>query len=410
MPKLFSSENIAKKVFLAMILGTITGLVLQDKASEIKFLGDIFLNLLKMTIVPTIFIIVSAAVCGTKESGEMGQIGLKAVIFYLITTLAAALIGTGIGLIFDPGVGFSFTGTENVAALDIKEMSTWQAFLTSLFPKNIIASMAKGNIIHVMIAALLSGFALKAVAKQHHEVYGVMDVLTEFVQKLVGLVIAISPIGVFALMANTAGHYGLAMFGSIGALIGLFYLGCVAHFLLVYSTIARLKIGIGPWELIKRCYEQVVFTVATTSSVATLPISIRTATEKFNVRASVANFCIPLGSQMNKDGNGVLLPIVLIFTGNAAGIDFSSMDILMMTGFTILMTLGGGGIPGSGIVKVAVVAQAFHLPLDIVAIVAGIYRLLDMGITSLNCLGDVVIAAAIDSQHAEKELAELQNG
>ncbi|MDO6707341.1 dicarboxylate/amino acid:cation symporter [Photobacterium sp. 1_MG-2023] len=176
------------------------------------------------------------------------------------------------------------------------------------------------------------------------------------------------------------------------------------NFLFTYALITRLQINIGPFELIKRCHEQVLFTLATTSCVATLPVSIKTAREKFGVRPNIANFCIPLGSQMNKDGNAILLPIVLIFTGNAAGIDFTLIDLALMTGFSILMTLGGGGIPGSGIIKIAVVAQAFHLPLEIVGIVAGIYRLLDMGITTLNCLGDVVIAAAIDADEKRTEM------
>ncbi len=399
--KWWKKQSLSMKVLIGMISGVAVGMIWGPGAVQIKFIGDIFINLLQMSLIPIVLFVMSSAICSAKSPKTLGSIGGKVIAYYMLTTVLAAVIGLVVGKILRPGVGFSFAGisTEGVK---LAEFTTFQAFILDLFPKNIIASMSSGNVLHVAVFSIFIGLAAVFMGEKGEPVRKALKTMSDLVQSLVGIIISFSPIGVFCLMAATFGKYGSSLFGPIAKLLGTFYLGTLVHFFLVYILLLWIVTKISPWTFIKKASSLMIYTMSTCSSTASIPMSLKIAKEEFNLSDTVSNFTIPLGSQINKDGNGVLLPIVLIFTAQAAGIPISIPQMFLMVGFAVLVTLGGGGIPGSGIVKIAVLVATFNLPLEIVPIMAGLYRLVDMGITTLNCTGDLAGAIIIDKLEEKK--------
>ena len=401
----WKKQSLSMKVLIGMISGIIVGMIWGPGAVQIKFIGDVFINLLKMSLIPIVLFVMSSAICSAKSPKTLGSIGGKVIAYYMLTTVLAAVIGLVIGKILQPGVGFSFAGVST-EGVKLAEFTSFQKFVVDLFPKNIVASMSKGNVLHVAVFSIFIGLAAVFMGEKGEPVRNFLQSASELVQSLVGIIISFSPIGVFCLMAATFGKYGTSLFGPIAKLLGTFYLGAIVHFFLVYILLLWIVTKISPWTFIKKASSLMIYTLSTCSSTASIPMNLRIAKEEFKLSDTVANFTIPLGSQINKDGNGVLLPIVLIFTAQAAGIDISIPQMFLMVGFAVLVTLGGGGIPGSGIVKIAVLVATFNLPLEIVPIMAGLYRLVDMGITTLNCTGDLAGAVIIDKLE-EKRLEKI---
>jgi len=390
----YKKQSLAVKIFAGMILGSILGIVLGPEATKLKFIGDIFLNLLKMCLIPIILFVIISAVSSVQDTKTLGRIGFRVVFYYLVTTVFSSIIGVAVALIFKPGSGFVLTGKS--AAMELPKFVSWQKFLVDLFPKNIVSSMADGNYIHLMVFAIFVGVAIVYMGDKGRKLQSGFSYLSDLVMSLVGIIISFSPVGVFCLMAASIGQYGPALFSPVAKLMGTFYFGCLVHLIIVYLLILWLFTKISPWNFIVKSSPLTMYTISTCSSTASIPINLRIAEDEFNVSKSVSSFTIPLGSQINKDGNGILLPCVLIFASQAAGVPLTIPNMLLMIVLATLMTLGGGGIPGSGIVKIAVVVSAFNLPIEVVAIMAGVYRLLDMGITTLNCLGDLAGTVVID--------------
>jgi Na+/H+-dicarboxylate symporter len=381
-------------IFVSLIAGIIAGFIFQENIIPLGIIGDLWLNLIKLIVVPLILFILMQTIGRTEAESGMGKVVLLTIPYFIITTLIAGVIGSVLALVTKPGAGFHIENVQAEAVPDVTPAS----FLESLVTDNIFASMSEGNVLQVLIVAILLGVAIRFIPNSgvRSGIITGVDYITELIFSYIKIVIAISPIGIFFLMAATIGENGSKILGSFASLIGLFYIGVLAQIFLVYGTTVWSVGKVNPFTFLKRSSKLWLFTASTASSAAAIPVSLGVARERFGVKESIRNFVIPLGSQINHDGNAIMLPLMAVFAGQAAGMQFSFTQLIGIVLLGTLLSFGGGGIPGSGIVKVLIVMQAFGLPMEIGAMAAGFYRLFDMGITTANSLGDLAGAVAIN--------------
>lgn len=401
-------SNNAILTFVAMIIGAILGLVFGDTMNNFKFIGDIWLNCIKMIIVPLVFCIMVTAVADQEDARSLGRVAARIIGYYLTTTVIAAIIGATLALIIKPGVGASFSGLASTEVTNTASFSL-KTFFTSLFSSNMFGTFADGNVLQTMVIAIMLGVALLRVKNQEHKtiILNWFKSANEMLFSYIRMVIKVAPIGVLFLIADSFGVYGYSILTSMAGLIGTFWLGILAQVFLTYGIILWLFTRMNVFTFLRKSAPVWTFTMASCSSSANIPVGIRTAQEEFGAPKNIANFCIPLGAQMNYDGSAILYPIVLIFTSQLYGIPLEVGTLIQMIIVAVLLASSGGGIPGSGIVKMLVIVETFGLPVEIVGVIAGFYRFIDMGTTTGNCLGDLV-GTVVVSKWEEKSLAEAK--
>jgi Na+/H+-dicarboxylate symporter len=267
-------------------------------------------------------------------------------------------------------------------------------------------TFSSGNIIQTLIIAVLLGLAILKIKNEEFRVrvIKIFEAFNAMVFSLIGMIMKISPIGIFFLMASTFATYGLDVFKTMAALAGTYYTACLVHVFLVYCLVLLFTNKINPFRFIKDSMELWIYTISTCSSVAAIPVNLKIAKEKFNVPDHISSFTIPLGSQMNYDGSVILYGCVIVFISQTLGLPVPLEMMIRVVLLSAVFSSGGGGIPGSGIVKLLVMVEAFNLPTEIVAIIAAFYRIFDMGTTTLNCLGDLagtVVVAKTEEKYRD---------
>lgn len=382
--------SIATLNFIAMLIGAGLGMYFGKTMGNYKYIGDIWLNSIKMIVVPLVLCIMILAVGGQKDLSSLGRIATKTIVYYISTTVIASILGLIVAITLKPGAGVSLAGLESVE-LKGTAVFTVANFLTSLFSDNMFGSFANNNIIQTMVIAILLGIAiLRMKNKERQElVLNWFQSINDMLYMFIALVIKASPIGVLFLMADTFGKFGFSIFTSMAGLIGTYWLSVILHVILVYGLLLWISAGISPFKFLKDSSEVWTFTIASCSSAATIPVNTKVAKEKFGVPSRIADFSIPLGAQINYDGSVLLYSCVLMFIGQLYGLHFDMGTFIRIVIVSTLISSSGGGIPGSGIVKLLVLVQTFNLPVEIVGIIAGFYRFFDMGTTTGNCLGDL---------------------
>jgi Na+/H+-dicarboxylate symporter len=391
--------------FIAMIIGAVLGLVFGEAMGGFKFIGDIWLNTIKMVVVPLIMCIMVNAVGSQTSLASLGRVAVKIIVYYALSTALATTIGLTVASILKPGAGVNLAGLESTEITGTA-VFTSPNFIKSLFSDNMFASFASGNIIQVMVISILLGIAILNIKNTEHKEFILkwFQSANDMFAMVIGVVIKASPVGVLFLMADTFGKYGFAIFTSIAGLIGTFWISVLTHVLLVYSLLLWVTAGINPIRFLKDSSDVWTFTIASCSSAATIPVNTKCAKEKFGVPSRIADFTIPLGAQINYDGSAISYGCVLIFISQLYGIPFDIGTLIKIVIVSTLISSGGGGIPGSGIVKMLVVVQTFGLPVEIVGIIAGFYRFFDMGTTTGNCMGD--LAGTIFVSKWEEKIAK----
>ncbi|NYB73998.1 MULTISPECIES: dicarboxylate/amino acid:cation symporter [Sedimentibacter] len=408
--KIFGKKiGLTTQVFLAMILGAIFGLVIGEPMTKVGFIGDIWLNMIKMIVVPMVIVTIVTGIVSQKDIKSLGRISFRIMAYYVVTTLIAAAIGIIVASIIKPGNIANFTGLaskEVVAGSDI----TMEDFFLSMFSSNMFKSFSDGNILQTLIISVLIGIAILRMKTENMKttIVNGFNSLSEMVFSLIGMIMIASPIGVFFLMADSFATYGAGIFTSMATLAGTYYFACIVHIVFIYGGFLWIKAGVNPIRFIKDSAELWIYTISTCSSVASIPVNIKVAKEKFGVSESISGFTVPLGSQMNYDGSVLLYGVVIVFISQVVGVPLSIGTMLKVILLSAIFSTGGGGIPGSGIVKLLVMVEAFGLPTEIVGIIAAFYRLFDMGTTTNNCLGDLAGTIFV-SKLEEKSAAKAAN-
>ncbi len=377
--------HLSFKIFIALVLSVIFGLVLgPDAVPFIKWwiapIGTMFINLIKMMIVPVVFSSLIVGMTSIGDTNKLGRIGVKTIAIYLVTTAIAILIGFGVAGLLHPGVGMSL---PTDAAVKVKEAPSIMQVFVAMIPANPIASMAKADILPTIVFALFVGVGIIQVGgKRAQQLISFFDACAEVCYKIINMIMQISPIGVFCLLLPVVAENGPSVLLPLLSVIACMAIGSVIHAVGVYSTLARVWGGHSPLKFFQGMSEAMMIAFTTCSSAGTLPVNMKNVQEKLGVSREVTSFVLPLGATINMDGTSVYMGVCSLFIANVFGIDlsFGQMAMIVLTG--TLASIGTAGVPGAGLIMLAMVLQAVGLPLE--------------GRTCLNITGDAAVACVIN--------------
>ncbi|WP_293266324.1 dicarboxylate/amino acid:cation symporter [Neptunomonas sp.] len=402
----WSNLALWKKILIGMVAGIIVGAIMGPNAEMLKPIGTLFINAIKMLIVPLVFCSLVVGVTAMQDSAKMGRMGIKSIIIYLLTTAVAITIGLGLGTILAPGDGLNMVADANAAAVakDAKDAPSLVSTIINLIPKNPIEALAGGKILQIIVFALGLGIALNMIGEKGEPAIKLFNSLAEAMFKLTELVMKFAPYGIFALMAWVAGKYGMDVLLPLFKVIGAVYIGCIIHVLVVYSGAIAFIARLSPVQYLKGIVNAQMMAFSSTSSSGTLPVSIRCARENLGVSKGTASFVLPLGATINMDGTALYQGVAALFVAQAFGIDLSTGDYLTIIATATLASVGTAGVPGAGLIMLSLVLTTVGLPMEGLAIIAGIDRILDMARTSVNVSGDLMVSVLIAK--SENELDE----
>lgn len=386
-----------QQIVIALVLGIVIGAILNTTGNEsiavsIKYVGTLFLSLIKMLIVPLIFVSLVCGMTSVSDMARMGRIGFKAVLFYLGTTAFAITIGLILGTVFQPGVGIDLGAAS---AMEAKSSPPFIQQLIAIVPKNPIAAAADGNVLQIIFFAIMFGLSINLVGAAGKPVRDFFEALNSVILKLTEIVIAFAPYGVFALMTWVAGTYGLDLLLPLGTVIAALYIGCILHAVLVYGGLVSVVGRLSPVRFFQGIVEPQIVAFTSTSSSGTLPVTMTAVQKNLGVNRTVASFTLPLGATINMDGTAMYQGVAALFVAQAFGVELGMSEYITIILTSTLASIGTAGVPGAGLVMLSLVLTSVGLPLEGVAIIAGIDRILDMARTSLNVTGDAACTVLI---------------
>jgi proton glutamate symport protein len=364
-------------------------------AEQIKPLADVFLRMIKMIIAPLLFSTLVVGIAGTGDMKTMGRIGLKAIIYFEVATTIALFLGLALVNIFKPGAGMSLplgADTKVAAEMVQNQQHAWDILL-HMFPTSVIDSMARGDILQVVIFSMFFGIALAAIGAKGKPVLEVMESTAQAMFKFTGYVMAFAPVGVFAAIAATVGSKGLGILLTLGKLVGLMYLGLVIFALMVLGTVSFL-IRVPFLAFVKAIREPMLIAFTTASSEAALPKSLEIM-ERFGVPKNIVGFVLPTGYSFNLDGSTLYLSLCSVFVAQMAGVEMTLGQQLIMMLTLMLTSKGVAGVPRAALVVLAATLATFNLPLEGAAILLAIDQIMDMGRTAVNVMGNCIATAVV---------------
>ena len=400
--------NLSIKIFIALVLSVVVGLIAGEPALPfinwwIAPIGTIFINLIKMIIVPIVFFSLVVGMTSIGDTKKLGRIGIKTVLIYLVTTAIAIAIGFAVAGIAHPGVGLQLTSD---AAVKVKEAPGIMQVFVAMVPSNPIDAMAKALILPVIVFSLFVGIGILKVGGERAEfLIKFFDAGAEVSYKIIGVVMSLAPYGVFALLLPVVAKNGPSVLLPLISVIACVAVGCAIHAIVVYSTMARVWGGHTPLQFFKGMSEAMIIAFTTCSSAAALPVNMKNCQEKLGVSREVSSFVLPLGATINMDGTALYMGVCSLFIANVFGIDltFGQMGMIILTG--TLASIGTAGVPGAGLIMLAMVLQSVGLPIEGLALVAGIDRVLDMFRTCVNITGDGAVNIVIDNMEKKHKAA-----
>lgn len=393
-----------KKVIIGLVLGVILGITLKEQTIYIKPFGDLFIRLIKMVIVPLIFFAIVSGITSVQDSKILGRIGIKASIAYVVTTLFAVTIGLTVGVVFKPGSGtvLNFAHDSNQAALEGTTFHKITEALLGIIPENIIDSMAQGTVLQVVFFALFTGIVLNTLDKESSKkLSGIFKLLANMVFKMVHYIVQLSPFAACALTAWVVGTHGASVLNGLVKLILCAYLAFGVQYL-VFGLMIYIWTKLSPKPFFKKSIEYQAIAFSTSSSKAALPTTIDVCRNKLGVSEVSSSFVLPLGASINMDGIAIYISMCALFFAQALGKDLGWTDYgcIMLT--ATLGSIGGAGIPSGTIVMLPMVLGSIGLPIEGIALIAGIDRIIDIMRTTISITGDAAVALCVD--HSEKLL------
>ena len=396
--------SLTAKISIALVLGVLAGLALQGNpaiaVTYIKPIGTVYLNLIKMVVVPVVLLSIMQGIISLQDVRKVGSIGVKTVVFYLCTTALAVTLGLFFANVLNVGGGYTIA-TEGLS-YEAKEAPSFITTLVNIFPSNFFKPLVDANMLQVIVIALLFGFGVILAGEKGKVAQEVIDSFAEVSFKVMGIIIQLSAIGVFALICPVVAENGPAVLLPLLKVIVVAYVGYISHMVLVYSLSVKCFAGMSPVTFFKGVSRPMLFAFSSASSVGTLPFSMD-AVEKLGARKSVASFVLPLGATINMDGTAIYQGICAIFIAQIFGIDLNLIQQLSIILTVTLASIGTAGVPGSGMIMLTMVLQSVGLPVEGIALVAGIDRILDMGRTTVNITGDAACTMCVDAWEKKRE-------
>lgn len=399
--------SLTVQIMIALFLGIVAGVLLQGKpeiAKEyINPFGTVFLNLIKMIVVPLVIFSITQGIISLKDIKKVGAIGGKTVLFYICTTAFAVTFGLVASNLLGVGKGYTLD-TSHMAAYDgtVQTVSLMDTFV-NIFPSNIINPMLNATMLQVIVIALFFGFGIMAAGEKGRAAADWVDSMSEVCIKIMEMILKLSPVGVFALITPVVASNGAAVLLPLLKLILVVYVAGILHMVVVYSGAVRGIARVNPITFFKKMSPAMLFAFSSASSVGTLPFNLE-CTESLGAKKEVASFVLPLGATINMDGTAIYQGVCAVFTAQIFGIHLTLSQQLMIILTATLASIGTAGVPGSGVVMLTMVLQSAGLPLEGIALVAGIDRILDMARTTVNITGDAACTICVDAVEKRKKV------
>jgi Na+/H+-dicarboxylate symporter len=383
-------------ILIGFLLGIIVGAIFGEAATPLRVLGDILVRLLSMLVVPLVITTLSVGVANISGI-KMGRMLGKTLFFYYITGIIGLAIALFFANIFNVGAGMAI---GELADIDYVAPPVFTEVLVNIIPRNIVDAMAQATMLQIVFFAIIFGFAMNMAGKASEAVHSVLESASQVMFKVVQMVLYYAPIGVFGLIAWTVGNYGLAVLRPFAGLIFVVYLVAVIHVLVVYTIFLRGFAKISPFVFLNRIKEAPLFAFVTCSSAGTLPVSMKVA-EEVGISKTTSGFVLPVGATVNMDGTAIYQAVAAVFIANAFGLELTIGTQIIIVVTALLASIGTAGVPGAGMIMLMTVLTAAGLPIEGVALIAGVDRILDMARTSVNVLDDIVAAALVGATEGE---------
>lgn len=378
--------SLSTKILIWMAIGAAVGLLLGEQATVVRPIGDLFMRLLLMAAIPLIFFNLISGICSLRDAGSLGKLGVRTILYYVASTCVALTIGFIVATLIQPGTGVL---PASAPASPQTEVPGFAELVLDMVPSNIAAAFAEGNVVQVVVVAIFLGItALLLPDPQREQLQDGFALISDLLKKLVGLILVVSPFGIGALVAASIGEYGGALFGPLAKFLVTIW-SAQLLMVAVYLAFLRLTTGRSIAEWLRATGPLYATTAATCSSLASLVVAMEVARKRVRLPENVFSFTLPLGTQLNKDGTSITLIVVLLFTIQAVGFDTGFADVLAMIAVGVILSQGSGGIPQGGLILAFIYVESFGLPLELAGILVGVYRLIDMGNTTVNCMGDM---------------------
>ena len=396
---------LSTQIFIALVLAIIAGIAMTSNPafanSYIKPFGTIFLNLIKWIVCPLVFFSIMAGVISMRDIKKVGAVGGRTVIYYLCTTAFAVAIGLIIANLckgFFPAL--STTDLVYEANTSVNFMDT----LVGIFPSNFVAPFVNANMLQIIVSSLFIGFALILVGDRYDMEFTAVNVLNDVCMKVMEGIIALSPIGVFCLLCPVVAQNGPAILGSLAKVLLVAYVCYILHAVVVYSATVKAIGRMSPITFFKGMTPAMIMAFSSASSVGTLPLNLECAT-KLGADKEIASFVLPLGATINMDGTAIYQGVCAVFIASCFGIQLTFSQMLTIVLTATLASIGTAGVPGAGMVMLAMVLQSVGLPVEGIALVAGVDRIFDMGRTTVNITGDAACAICVSEMERKKAKA-----
>ncbi|KLV07596.1 MULTISPECIES: dicarboxylate/amino acid:cation symporter [Photobacterium] len=412
------NKSLSGKIFTGLFAGLILGTAIQYLFSGVTLMdtyvlgaaegvGGMFVSLIKLLVVPLVFVSIVCGIVELKDITAFGRLGGKTFTLYILNTIIAITAALTVGMIFQPGAGANLAGTvSETVTLTTTETPDIFSLIVNIVPSNPVQAFANGDMLQIIFMAILTGLAIQALDSRGGPAIRTFKVANELMMKLVVLVMSLAPYGVFALMVQLGATLNAETLMSVAGYVALVITMLVFWIFIFYPMAVGLTTGIKPMTFLRHTREQILFSLSTASSNATIPVTMRTLTDKLGVSKSVAGFGVPLGATMNMSGVSIYITLATLFVANAFGQPINSADVVTLGLTILLLSIGAGGVPGGGVVMVGVLLHQLGLPPEGLAIVAAVDRINDMFCTSSNVVGDTAVNTIVAKTENEID-AEL---
>jgi Na+/H+-dicarboxylate symporter len=406
--------NLTTKIIIALILGAIVGLLLNIFAKDIfdildpylfTPLGKIFLNLISMLVVPIVFLSIVLGSAGLGDPKKLGRIGLKTIVFFLVTTCIAIVIGLSLAYVIDPGLVEGIDKTQS-EGFETEEAPPVGETLMNIIPKNPLTAMTEGNMLQIIAFAIFIGFGLTALGEKTKGVLKLVEQGNELMMYLVTLVMKFAPYGTFGLIASAIGSQGFSALKAMWLYFVVVLAALIIHAIVTYGGTILLLAKKNPLWFFKNFSPAMSVGFSTSSSNATLPISMDVAQQRLGVSKSVSSFVQPLGATINMDGTAIMQGVATVFIAQVYGVDLSLEQLITVVLTAVLASIGTAGVPGVGLILLAMVLSSVNLPVEGIGLILGIDRLLDMARTSINISGDAACALFVSESEKKRTIKE----
>lgn len=402
------------KILIALAIGLIVGIIVFYLPEGIfknailidgifQLTGQVFLRAIMMVVVPLVFISLVNGAASMGDIQKLGRVGAKTIIFYLATTTLAIILALVLGSIAKPGIGLDLASIE-IVETTIGEKTGLVQILYEIIPRNPIQAMAEGNMLQIIVFAILTGVGLSLIGEKGNSIIKLFEDLNELIMKLVEIVMLFAPIGVFGLIAKTFATEGIAVLLPLAKYVIAVYIGLIIHAVIVYGGLFKSLTGLSIGKFYKKFLPAISVAFSTASSGATIPVSLDICENHLGINKEIASFTIPLGSTINMDGTAIMQGIGTFFIAQVYNVPMTIGMLATVVMTATLASIGTAGVPGAGAIMLSMVLQSAGLPLEGIGLIMGVDRLVDMGRTAVNVTGDAVCTTIIAKQENEIDL------